>query len=240
MMPYLSASAPLRAVLVGLGCVLAVPADAPRAETQAPAAQEAELIDRLEIYALLQTINAELLASTSATLTLESWCREHGLATDPRIVAQPAGGAEEPVTAEQRQRLRIDAGEPVRYRKVRLACGSKVLSEADNWYVPGRLTPAMNEALERTDTPFGKAIQPLNPFRRTFAAHLLWSPLPEGWELEDRNALAAELERDGGDAASSLPTYVIEHQALVLRQDNLPISEVRERYRSDLLAFRRP
>jgi chorismate-pyruvate lyase len=237
MMPYSSASAPLRAVFMALGCVLAVPADVPRAETQAPAAQEVLLIDRMEIYALLQTINAELLASTSATLTLESWCREHGLAADPRIVAQPVAGADEPVTVEQRQRLRIEAGEPVRYRRVRLACGSKVLSEADNWYVPGRLTPAMNEALERTDTPFGKAIRPLDPYRRTFAAELLWSPLPEGWELQDREALATALERDGGDA-SALPTYLIEHRALVLRQDNLPVSEVRERYRSDLLSFR--
>jgi hypothetical protein len=229
----------LRVLLVALGCAFAMSAAASRAETQDPAAQEAALIDRLEIYALLQTINAELLASTSATLTPESWCREHGLAADPRIVAQPVGGVAEPVTAEQRERLQIEAGEPVRYRKVRLACGSKVLSEADNWYVPGRLTPAMNDALEHTDTPFGKAIRPLDPCRRTFSARLLWSPLPEGWELEDRKTLAAAPGHDGGGAPSSMPTYLIEHRALVLRQDNLPVSEVRERYRSDLLAFRR-
>jgi hypothetical protein len=51
---------------------------------------------------------------------------------------------------------------------VQLWCGDRLLSEADNWYVPSRLTPAMNTALETTDTPFGKAVQELKPYRRTF------------------------------------------------------------------------
>jgi len=29
------------------------------------------------------------------------------------------------------------------------------MSEAWNWYAPSRLTPAMNEALDTTDRPFG-------------------------------------------------------------------------------------
>ena len=51
------------------------------------------------------------------------------------------------------------------YRHVRLACGTNVLSEAHNWYVPGRLTPAMNAALAATTIPFGKVAAPLG-FRR--------------------------------------------------------------------------
>ena len=35
----------------------------------------------------------------------------------------------------------IGPDEPVAYRHVRLRCGDHVLSEADNWYVPSRLTP---------------------------------------------------------------------------------------------------
>ncbi|HVG23388.1 MAG TPA: hypothetical protein VND45_04480, partial [Thermoanaerobaculia bacterium] len=32
---------------------------------------------RLEVLALLQTLNADILAGSSATATLERWCREH-------------------------------------------------------------------------------------------------------------------------------------------------------------------
>jgi hypothetical protein len=43
--------------------------------------------------------------------------------------------------AAQRNELGIDAGVPVRYRRMRLSCGGPVLSEADNWYLPRLLTP---------------------------------------------------------------------------------------------------
>ena len=66
--------------------------------------------------------------------------------------------------------------EPVRYRRVRLACGVHVLSEADNWYVPGRLTPAMNAALDETDAPFGRVVRPLEPTRRNVALRPLRDP----------------------------------------------------------------
>jgi hypothetical protein len=38
------------------------------------------LVSRLEALALIETLNAEILASRSATLTLEKWCADHGLA----------------------------------------------------------------------------------------------------------------------------------------------------------------
>ncbi len=43
-----------------------------------------------------------------------------------------------------------------------------MLSEADNWYVPVRLTPEMNQALDTSDIAFGRAVQALQ-FRRADA-----------------------------------------------------------------------
>jgi hypothetical protein len=39
---------------------------------------------------------------------------------------------------------------------VHLKCGERVLSEADNWYVPARLTKEMNQSLENSDIAFGR------------------------------------------------------------------------------------
>jgi chorismate-pyruvate lyase len=91
------------------------------------------------------------------------------LASPARIVDR-AAGAEQPPTDEQRQLLRVSATELVRYRRVRLICGDHVLSEADNWYVPARLTPEMNRLLDTTDIAFGRVVQPLKFRRRTLSA----------------------------------------------------------------------
>src|SRR6202047_3735195 len=47
-------------------------------------------LTRLEAVALVPTLHAGILASRSATLTLEKWCRDHGLAGigDPKMVAR--------------------------------------------------------------------------------------------------------------------------------------------------------
>ncbi len=113
-----------------------------------------------------------MLGSRSATLTLEKWCADHGMATEPKIVAQRVRGVEKPASPEQRQRLQVGPDEAVRYRRVRLSCGAHVLSEADNRYVPARLTPEINRLLDTTDTPFGRAVQPLKPARQTFSVEL--------------------------------------------------------------------
>ena len=55
-------------------------------------------VSRVEALALIQTLNGEILASTSATTTLEKWCRDHHLAEDPQIVAHRTRGAEQPPT----------------------------------------------------------------------------------------------------------------------------------------------
>ena len=117
--------------------------------------------------ALVAALRGRILASDSATLALEGWCAEHRLAADPHLVAQRLPGPDKPLTPAQRARLDIGPDEPVRYRRVRLVCGDHVMSEADNWYVPARLTPEMNAVLDQTRTPFGRVVRPLAPVRRT-------------------------------------------------------------------------
>jgi len=97
---------------------------------------------RLAALALLQSLNADLLSHDSATLTLERWCAAHRLATPATVVADRVRDVDKQPTVEVRTLLGVSAAEPVKYRRVRLRCGDRVLSEADNWYVPARLTPA--------------------------------------------------------------------------------------------------
>jgi hypothetical protein len=193
-------------------------------------------VTRLQALALLQTLNATILASTSATLTLEKWCADHAMASDPKVVARLLRGIDKPATPEQRARLGVAADTPLNYRRVQLYCGAHLLSEADNWYVPGRLTPAMNRLLEETDTPFGKAVLPLAPYRRTIAAKTLWSPLPERWESSAFPAGAA-----GADGnAMAIPAALFEHSAILYTRAHEPIAEVRETYQRGVLAFAPP
>jgi hypothetical protein len=188
---------------------------------------------RLEALALLQTLNAELLSHDSATLTLDRWCAAHRLASPAHLVAERVDGAYQVPTDEQRQLLGVNATEPIRYRRVRLICGDRVLSEADNWYVPARLTPEMNRVLETTDTAFGRAVQTLNFRRRTLSAKLLWSPLPQDWEMG-----APLPERRG--ATLAIPHEVLEHRAVLTLPDGTPFSEVVETYTGEVLAFPEP
>lgn len=189
-----------------------------------------DFVARLEALALLQTLNAELLSHDSATATLEQWCAAHHLADPARITAERLPSADQPPTAKQRQELRVTPTQAVRYRHVKLRCGAVVLSEAENWYVPSRLTAAMNQQLNATDTPFGKVTQALHFQRHTIGARLLWHPLPDGWELQ---SVAT------GTSAEALnpPAQVLEHRALLLLPDGIPISEVIETYTGNVLAF---
>ena len=191
-------------------------------------------VSRVEALALIQTLNAEILASTSATTTLEKWCRDHHLAENPQIVAHRTTGAEQPPTTEQRERLQATHDERVRHRRVELTCGDRVLSVADNWYVPSRLTRDMNRQLDTTDAPFGKVVRPLAPFRRTFAARMLWQPLPEGWE--SRSTAAPQ----GSSEKLEMPDALFEHKAVLYTSRNRPFAEVDELYQRGILAFPQP
>lgn len=163
------------------------------------------------VGARLARLDALLRAAPSATAVLRDWCADHRLAADPRIVAQVDRGARHPATSAQRRRLAVTPGEVVAYRRVRLTCGTRTLSQAENWYVPSRLTSAMNAALAG-DTPFGTAIRPLNPTRRPLSATRLWN----------------------GQGAP--PANLLRHRALVLGGDGRPLAEVVETYGRDVLA----
>jgi hypothetical protein len=92
---------------------------------------------------------------------------------------------------------------------VRLACGAQVLSHADNWYLPARLTPEMNRQLDQTETPFGTVVRPLDFHRETLEA----VPL------------------NGPDA-------ILRIRALLLTRENRPFSLVIENYRPELVTPR--
>jgi hypothetical protein len=189
--------------------------------------------NRLEMLALTQTLNGEILASSSATLSLEKWCRDHKMADDPTVLARPAAGVNKAPGSEQLQRLRVTSAADVTYRGVELRCGGHVLSEADNWYVASRLTAEMNRLLETSDISFGKVVQPLRPYRRTFAVVTLWSPLPAGWEQQRRpDGVTGERAE-----ALELPKELFEHRAILYTSENQPFSEVHERYQGELLSF---
>lgn len=191
---------------------------------------------RLKALALIETLNAQILSSSSATLTLESWCRVHGLATPAQVIARRQTGPEQPPSDQQRQELQVDAREPVRFRRVELLCGEVLLSVADNWYVPARLTPAMNTLLDTTQTPFGKVVLPLMPHRETLADTLLWSPLPPGWELEG----GADHPAAKAGAPLEIPAALFEIRAILYTPDHQALAEVVEEYQRGILGFAEP
>jgi chorismate-pyruvate lyase len=190
-----------------------------------------DFLGRMEALTILETLNADLLSHPSATATLERWCAAHHLAAEPRLSAQLVR-EDKPLPQADRALLEVGTNDAVKYRRVRLACGDVVLSEADNWYVPSRLTPEMNRLLEQTDTPFGRAVAALHFTRQTLSAELLWHPLPDGWETAPIVVGSAE--------PVPVPAFVIRHRAVLYTGEHVPFSEVVESYTSGVLAFPAP
>ncbi|WP_216838920.1 hypothetical protein [Caulobacter sp. S45] len=222
-----------KAAMIGLGVSLLTTAMATAQPVpQAPAWTDG-FVGRLEALALLQTLNADLLSHDSATLTLDRWCEAHRLASPAKIVAERVRGVDKAVTPDQRRLLGVDDAATIRYRRVRLSCGGHVLSEADNWYVPSRLTPEMNRTLDSSDIAFGRAVQALHFQRRTLSAELLWAPLPTGWEMGAAPSSTAS-------GSLSIPAHVLQHRAVLTLPDGTPFSEVVETYTSEVLAFPQP
>ena len=109
-----------------------------------------------------------------------------------------------------------------------------MLVEADNWYVPSRLTPEMNHQLDTSDIAFGRAVLALRFQRKTLSARLLWSPLPEGWDV------AGGALSDVGAKTLQVPHAVLEHQAVLVLPDGTALSQVIETYTEQVLAFPQP
>jgi chorismate-pyruvate lyase len=214
----------LFAALSMIGCSVAIARDA-----TAPKWPDTPLA-RTQALALLQTLNADLLSHDSATLTLEHWCGAHHMASPARVIAQRMRGDDKPLPPEWRAQLAIDANELVKYRRVQLTCGDHVLSEADNWYLPNRLTAAMNRQLDSSDVPFGKVVQLLHFRRKTLSADLLWSPLPAGWELH-----RTQMQPAAGVVV--MPQLLLQHRAVLFAGDGRPFSALVETYTDQVLAF---
>lgn len=207
---------PVLLPLVFAACLL-VPARALEARGPWPDTAAA----RRAVQDLVEALNAELLARPSATATLEAWCAAHRIADPAQVVAQRVREKEGPVPTEVRALLGAGPDTPVRHRRVRLVCGAVVLSEADNYYLPERLTPEMNQVLDTSDTPFGKVVRPLDFRRRTLGTELLWRP-------------AEEPAAPGSVLA--LPPFVLAHRAVLTLPDGTPFSALIERYTSGVLA----
>lgn len=180
---------------------------------------------RCEALAALDALDAELLRHDSATLALERWCRARGGVPDARIAAQllERRGDDAAPAAGPRRRPHAGPAEAVRYRRVRLRCGTRVLSEAENWYAPGRLTPEMNQLLDSTDIPFGRVVRELRFRRRLLAITRLWRPAACGGPRADVAA------------AATVPRHVLRHHALLVAADGVPFGEVVETYTRDAL-----
>ncbi|GLQ90574.1 hypothetical protein ISS98_18910 [Dyella flagellata] len=185
-------------------------------------------LSRTQALAELQSLNAQLLSHPSATLTLERWCAAHHLSPNAKVVAHRVLGVPKPLPDDGRKLLDIEPGEKVGYRRVALSCGDVVLSDADNWYVPARLTDEMNHQLDTSDVPFGKVVQPLHFRRQTLSADLLWSPLPEGWD-------SGKPLPPPSDQPLAIPDHVLQHRAVLYTGDNQPFSLVVESYTSHVL-----
>jgi len=165
--------------------------------------------------AQLTALDADLLGHDSATLVLDRWCERLHLADPATVVADRVTGTDKPVPAAVRAQLKADAQVPIGYRRVRLLCGSSILSEADNWYVPGRLKPEMNRTLETSDAAFGRVVGPLGIHRRTLSHMRLRLPQP---------------------IRANSP--VLEHRTVLETADGTPISFVVESYQGILLGAR--
>ena len=153
-----------------------------------------------------ERLRSDLLAGTSATQVLTQYCANLKLASPP-VIHAVRERANEPAPPEVRALLKARADEVVRYRRVHLMCGDQVLSEADNWYLPSRLTPDMNKMLDETDTPFGAVVHPLGFHRKTLEASVVKNE-----------------------------TTILRVKALLLTGSDVPFSLVVENYSSVLVA----
>jgi chorismate-pyruvate lyase len=167
-------------------------------------------------FSSINSFSEKILRSNSATEQLELWCKENKIG-DGRIAAL----CERQAPYEAIDGDSLDAlvgyqspGKSTGFRRVRLASAGLVLVDALNWYFPDNLTSEMNQELETTDVPFGRAVKALRPRRRTFA---VWRATPE-------QLMSCQEPIDPA-------TIAFEHRAVVYRTDNIPLAIVHERFR---------
>jgi chorismate-pyruvate lyase len=166
-----------------------------------------------EMAASVRALDADLLTHDSATEVLGRWCATHHLADPPVIRALRDTSVDKPAGHRVRALLKLGPDEPVLYRRVKLVCGPHVLSNADNWYVPDRLTDSMNRQLTQSETPFGLVVKPLGFHRVRLADSRL-------------------VDHTGTPAVDDA---VLRHEALLVAGSGEPFSLVVESYTRDIL-----
>lgn len=159
----------------------------------------------------IAAFEANLASHASATAALQLWCDQRGIAPGATITVQFITEADEAPPADIRTLLSISPDEPLGYRHVRLACGSHVLSDAHNWFVPARLTPEMNRQLAETQVPFGRIAAGLN---------------------FTREPLSSARRGDPGCPENAIST----HRARLILPDGHPLAFVVECYTAENLA----
>lgn len=200
-------------------------------------------VHRLMLATLISQMENRLLAESSATQTLERWLQEHKLL-----------GVQETLRAERDMEVQracppdlaaaLDIPAPqadsaLHYRKIRLVGHGHVYSEAENWFVPERLTKTMTETLEQTDTPFGRVVSPLRFTRQLIRRETLWSPLPDLWEMQPHAALRPDTQ-EAEATPLALPPHLFRHIALLRTHEGTPFSLVVETYTPQAFAFTPP
>jgi len=163
----------------------------------------------------LDRFQSLLLESHSASAVLADWILGADEAAH-RLAARKLQSQECPATADQRARLAVTEPKALHHRRVCLVAAGRVLSVADNWYVPARLSSDMLARFIHGVTPFGAAIVELGPRRKTLSveriAHL--EELVEG-------------ERP--------PAWLLKVRALVIDRHDRPLCEVSETYSRNIL-----
>lgn len=179
--------------------------------------------DRARARAQMARICRHIATAPSATLTLEQWMSIEHMRADATVRSLPVAGAGEPASAEQRALLGVDDASEVDFRHVMLTCGDTVLSEARNWYLPGRLTADMRAQLAHGTSSYGRVILPLGPRRESIATDWRWEA-----QLAEGQTVPMSLNAD--DVA-----FV--HMARVFDGEGQVLALVEERYRYALLAL---
>lgn len=159
----------------------------------------------------LAELEALLADNVSATLALEEWCARHAIGDPPEILALPVTGDGVAIPDDAQAVLKLEPGETIRVRHVRLVCGNTVLSFARNFYVPERLPAATNRALETTSLPFGRVVASL------------------GYTRE-------RLDTARGKACGCPADTVLSHRAMLRLPDGRPLSLLAECYTRDAIA----
>ena len=142
----------------------------------------------------LGAAEAAIISGASASQVLGKWCKDQGL---PPLIARRAPDATKAPDRSVLSALHVRQSADLRYRRVSLACGRTVLSRADNWYAPERLSAGMNRRLDSTDEPFGEVVSELGFHRTTLS-------VTRRRDLEIRAVLA---KSDGAPFSYVIETY---------------------------------